>query len=115
MSWKPEGTELVRVTSALRSALSDKLKHGGVKIVDSFELADHKTKNFVKVMETLKQDDRILVVDKRENLNLQRASSNLPKVKFCAPLALNIHDLLKYENMVVSRDALLEIQEVLNK
>ena len=100
---------------ALRSALSDKLAGGSIKIVDSFELADHKTKNFVKVMNDLQQEARILVVDSVDNTNLQRASNNLPKVKFVAPTALNIHDLLKYENVVVSKEAILSIQEVLAK
>ena len=100
---------------ALRCALSDKLNEGTLKIVETFELESHKTKAFMGVMATLEQDKRTLVVDSRENLNLQRASNNLPQVKFVAPLALNIHDLLKYENLVVSKEAILEIQEVLNK
>jgi len=100
---------------ALRCALSDKLANGTLKIVDSFALESHKTKAFMGVMATLEQEKRTLVVDSRENLNLQRASNNLPEVKFVAPLALNIHDLLKYENLVVSKEAILEIQEVLNK
>ena len=100
---------------ALRSALSDKLAGGGLKIVENFDLADHKTKNFIKVMTDLQQEARTLVVDSIENVNLQRASSNLPSVKFVVPTALNIHDVLKYENVVVSKEAILHIQEVLNK
>ena len=100
---------------ALRCALSDKLANGLIKIVDSFALEDHKTKAFKGVMAALEQDKRVLIVDSRENLNLQRASNNLPEVKFLAPLALNIHDLLKYDTLVVSKEAILEIQEVLNK
>lgn len=100
---------------ALRSALSEKLASGGIKIVDNFELADHKTKSFVQVLSTLEQEARSLVIDSSENETLQRASNNLPKVKYCAPLALNIHDLLKYEVLVISKEAVLQIQEVLKK
>lgn len=100
---------------ALRCALSDKLANGGLKIVDNFELESHKTKAFMDVLKTLEQDQRTLVVDTQDNLNLQRASSNLPQVKFVAPTALNIHDLLKYEQVVVSKGAILTIQEVLEK
>jgi large subunit ribosomal protein L4 len=64
-------------------------------------------------MQGLGQDKRALVIDSRDNVNLQRASNNLAAVKFIAPLALNIHDLLKYETLVVSKDAVLQIQEVL--
>jgi len=98
---------------ALRCALSDKLASGSLKVVENWELDDHKTKNFLHIMQGLGQDKRALVIDARENVNLQRASNNLPAVKFIAPLALNIHDLLKYETLVVSKEAVLMIQEVL--
>lgn len=98
---------------AIRSALSDKLATGGIKIVDSFELADHKTRSFVRVLATLEQNKRALVVDLPENRNLVLASSNLPNVKFVGPLSLNIHDILKYEHLVISREAVLQVQEVL--
>jgi large subunit ribosomal protein L4 len=100
---------------ALRSALSDKLANGGIKIVDNLELDSHKTSGFVKVLKTLEQDKRALLVDSQENTTLQRASNNLPNVKFAVPLALNIHDLLKYDHLLISREAVLQIQEVLTK
>lgn len=100
---------------ALRSALSDKLNTGGLKIVENWEIDSHKTQTFIETMAELALSGRSLVVDCRENDNLKRASNNLPHVKFIAPLALNIHDLLKYENLVVSKDAVLKIQEVLKQ
>ena len=98
---------------ALRCALSDKLANGGLVVVDSWELEDHKTKNLLGIMKALGQDKRVLVIDSMENVNLQRATNNLAAVKYVAPLALNIHDLLKYETLVVSKQAVLQIQEVL--
>lgn len=100
---------------ALRSALSEKLASGGVKIVENWEIDTHKTKAFVQTIAGLELEGRSLVVDSQENHNLKRASNNLANVKFIAPLSLNIHDLLKYENLVLSKDAVLKIQEVLNK
>lgn len=100
---------------ALRCALSDKLASGGLKIVENWEMDSHKTKAFIATMSGLNVEGRSLVVDHMENENLQRASNNLPNVKFVAPLALNIHDLLKYENLILSKDAVIKIQEVLNK
>ena len=100
---------------ALRSALSEKLAGGGIKIVDSLQLDSHKTKGFLDILETLEQRDRALVIDSSENTKLQLASRNLPTVKFAEPGALNIHDLLKYEHLLISKEAVLEIQEVLSK
>lgn len=100
---------------ALRSALSARLAEGAIKVVENFELESHKTKAFIDVMKRLGQDKRILVVDSGENRNLALASGNLPNVKHVAPLALNIHDLLKYDSLVISKEAVLQIQEVLKK
>lgn len=100
---------------ALRCVLSDKLANGGIKIVDSLELEDHKTRNFVKVLSGLSQDGRTLVVDDRGNEKLRRASNNLPTVKCVAPQSLNVHDLLKYESLLISKEAVLAVQEVLKK
>lgn len=100
---------------ALRCVLTDKLANGGIKIVDSFELEDHKTRNFVKVLGSLVDSGRTLVVDAVSNEKLKRASNNLPFVKFAAPNALNVHDLLKYESLVISKEAVLTVQEGLKK
>lgn len=100
---------------ALRSALSAKLSDGGLKVVENWRLEDHKTKNFLRIIDGLSLSDRTLVVDSRENDKLRLASRNLPRVKYAAPSGLNIHDLLKYENLVITKDAVLELQEVLKK
>ncbi len=100
---------------ALRSALSDKLTNGGIKIVQDLELETHKTKSFVQVLANLEQAGRALLVDSQENEKLQWASRNIPTVKYSPPMALNIHDLLKYDHLVISKEAVLQIQEVLKK
>ena len=100
---------------ALASALSDKLANGGMKIVDDWSLESHKTKNLVGVIKGLGQDGKVLVVDTQGNDNLERASNNLPTVKHLTSLALNIHDLLKYDSLVISKEAVLQLQEVLKK
>lgn len=100
---------------AMRCVLSDKLANGGIKIVDNLALADHKTRNFVKVLSGLGQSGRTLVVDTLANEKLQRASNNLATVKYTSPQTLNVHDLLKYESLLISREAVLTVQEVLKK
>jgi large subunit ribosomal protein L4 len=100
---------------ALRCVLSDKLSNGQLKIVENWQLETHKTKNFKGILAQLGQEKRTLVVDDRDNEKLLWASRNLPEVKFVAPSALNVHDLLKYENLVISKDAVMAVQEVLAK
>ncbi len=100
---------------ALRSALSDKVANGNMKVVADLALADHKTRNLVSVISTLSQEGKVLVVDLQGNQNLERASNNLPTVKHVTTLGLNIHDLLKYDQLVISKEAALHLQEVLKK
>jgi large subunit ribosomal protein L4 len=100
---------------ALRCVLSDKLANGGIKIVEDLQLEDHKTRNFVKVLSGLIDSGRTLVVDDINNEKLKRASNNLPLVKYVAPQSLNVHDLLKYESLLISKEAVLTVQEVLKK
>lgn len=100
---------------ALRSALSDKVANGNMKVVADLALADHKTRNLASVISTLSQAGKVLVVDLQGNQNLERASNNLPTVKHVSTLGLNIHDLLKYDQLVISKEAALHLQEVLKK
>ncbi len=100
---------------ALRSALSMKLNDGQIKIIDKMELESHKTKAFAQVIGSLSEHPRALIVDSLENRNLMLASRNLPTTKYSSPSALNIHDLLKYEALIISAEAVKELQEVLSK
>src|SRR5450631_850458 len=66
---------------ALRAALSAKLRDGELRIVNAFTLADHKTKNIIKVLAKLEVKKTVLLVENGDNANLQRASQNLKGVK----------------------------------
>src|SRR5919206_3460783 len=55
---------------AIRSVLSERLREGGLVIVDSFELETHKTKDFVATLAALGFEGRTLIVDAVENGNL---------------------------------------------
>jgi large subunit ribosomal protein L4 len=92
-----------------------KLSEGNLKIVENWELDSHKTKPFSLIMEELANGGRVLVVDNPENQNLILASRNLSRVKFVPAHGVNIHDLLKYEELVISKGAVETLQEVLVK
>ena len=100
---------------ALRSALSMKLSEGKLKVVENLELDSHKTKAFSQIMGKLANAGRTLVVDSPENQNLILATRNLSHVKFLPATGVNIHDLLKYDELVISKGAVETLQEVLVK
>ncbi|MCB1042535.1 MAG: 50S ribosomal protein L4 [Acidobacteria bacterium] len=100
---------------ALRSALSMKLAEGQIKVMENLDLDSHKTKAFISTMSVINEHPRALIVDSAENKNLVLASRNVPSAKFTAPAGLSIHDLLKYEGLIISASAVQELQEVLSK
>lgn len=89
---------------ALSVALSHLLKEGKLFVLDSMK-SDGKTNGLVKNVAKLGLTKTILV-DKAENILLKRAAGNARFVKYLPVEGLNVFDLLKYENVVLSADSL---------
>lgn len=90
---------------ALRVVLSDKAREGHVKTVESIKLAAPKTKEMVKWLSSQKISGKtLIIVDKKED-GVERGTRNLQNVKLIVPDELNIHDLLKCDNVVLTKDA----------
>ncbi len=100
---------------ALKVVLSDKLKNQKLTVVDEFVLESHRTKEFLEMLKTLDLDNKVLVVDDRENRNLYLSSRNVPQVKCVATLGLNVYDLLNCRHLLISKRAILSLQEVLQR
>lgn len=100
---------------ALRSALSAKLRDGELRVVRAFELADHKTKNMAGTLGKLEVKKTVLLVEAGENTNLTRASRNLPGVKLVPTRDVNVYDLLRYQEVLLSEAAARKLSEGLAK
>ncbi len=103
------------VLGALRSALSAKLRDGELRVVRAFELADHKTKNMLGVLGTLQVKKSVLLVETGENVNLDRASRNLKGVKLVPTKDVNVYDLLRHEQVLLTESAAKKLSEALAK
>jgi large subunit ribosomal protein L4 len=101
------------VLGALRSALSAKLRDGELRVVRAFELADHKTKTMVGALGNLQAKKTVLLVENGENVNLTRASRNLQGVKLVPTKDVNVYDLLKYQEILLSETAAQKLSEAL--
>ena len=97
------------------SVLSEKLRQNQLVIVDRLEIPAPRTKEFIGVMGTLELERNLLVVDSLDNTNAILSARNLPKVKYVTGSGLNIVDLLNHEKVLFSKDAILQVQEVLGK
>ncbi|HMV99401.1 MAG TPA: 50S ribosomal protein L4 [Acidobacteriota bacterium] len=98
---------------AIRAALSERLREGGVIVVDDFSLQQHKTRDLVAILSKLGVDKRALLVDSLENRNLILASRNLPDVDHTNSFGLNIFNVLLHEQIVLSKRAVGEIEKIL--
>jgi large subunit ribosomal protein L4 len=103
------------VLGALRSALSAKLRDGELRVVRTFELTDHKTKSMLKALGTLQAKKTVLLVESGENTNLTRASRNLPGVKLLPTKDVNVYDLLRHQEVLLSETAARKLSEALGK
>jgi large subunit ribosomal protein L4 len=100
---------------ALRSALTAKLRDGELKVVQAFNLADHKTKQTATVLATLESGPKVLVVDNGENRNLSLGVRNLPGVTLMSTKDVTVYHLLGHDRVLLSETAARKFSEALAK
>ena len=98
---------------ALRSALSDKFQNKELCVVENLELATPKTKDFKKVLETLKLEGKTLIVTDGENGNTCLAARNLTNLHVIDPSSINVLDLVGADNLLIDVESVKKIEEVL--
>ena len=96
---------------ALKSALTSKVAENKFVVVDEFKLDEIKTKKFVEVMNNLKVEKALVVLDDM-NKNVIASAANVPTVKTAQTNEINVYDVLKYDTVVVTKDAVKTIEEV---
>ena len=96
---------------ALLSALSSKVAESKIVVVDEFKLDEIKTKKFVEVMNNLKVENALVVLE-GENKNVVLSGRNIPSVKVTATNEINTYDVLKYTTLVVTKAAVEKLEEV---
>jgi large subunit ribosomal protein L4 len=104
-----------KVLGALRSALAAKLADGKLVVVESFELAEPKSKAFRQSLDKLKASKTVLLVEATaaNNKNLHLSSRNLKGVELVAGNEVHPYHLLRYDSAVFSRPALEKLQSSL--
>lgn len=100
---------------ALCSVLTQKLQNNKMKVLDNLEIEAPKTHEVVKIMDSFKISGKFLLVDDISNQNLMLSVRNIPNGKALGGYGLNVFDLLRYDNLFLTRKAVEQIEEVLNK
>jgi large subunit ribosomal protein L4 len=88
------------------------LESSSVKILDKLELDRISTKNFAGIMKTLSLSKPLLVVDRKDE-TLEKSTRNIPFTKVLRVEGLNVYDVIRHEQLVVTVDTLQRIEEAL--
>lgn len=100
---------------ALLIVLSAKLKDDEILALDQLKLAGAKTKELSKVLSAFPKVKSALVILPKKDNDILRASANLPRVKIITTDNLNIFDILKYRNVILTKDVVDYLQKIYGK
>ena len=97
---------------AVRSVLSSKVLENNLVVVDAMNFDAIKTKNMVSALSNLKVEGKTLIVLPEKNENVQKSARNIEGVKTSLVNTINVYDLLKYNKLVLTVDAVKSLEEV---
>ena len=101
--------------TALRKALSERIKSGDVFIVETFAVTEAKTKNFVKLIGEITPEERTLVISATFDDSTYRAARNVQPTLLMNASDVNAEHLLQYRKVVVTNDALAQLAARITK
>ena len=97
---------------AIKSLLSSKVLENELTVVDAFNFDTIKTKQMVNALTNLKVEGKTLIVLADKNENVQKSARNIENVKTLQVNTINVYDLLKYKNLVLTLDTVKKLEEV---
>ncbi|MCH5268676.1 MAG: 50S ribosomal protein L4 [Lachnospiraceae bacterium] len=97
--------------AAIKSALTSRVNEEKFVVLDSLKFDEIKTKKMVGVLDSLKVDKALVVLD-GDNDNVALSARNIAGVRAVPVNAINVYDILKYETVVITKDAVSKIEEV---
>ena len=104
-----------KLLGALRSALAAKFADGKLAVVESFELDDHKSKNFRAALDSVGVEKTALIIANDANRNLELGSRNLDGVELMRSADVHPYHLLRFDRIIFARPAIEHLQESLKK
>lgn len=99
--------------AALRSALTVRNGGAALKVVDSLDLGSISTKNFAGIMKVLSLTKPLVVVPAKDEV-LEKSARNIPFAKVLRVEGLNVYDVMRHDQLMVTVDALKKIEEALS-
>jgi large subunit ribosomal protein L4 len=94
----------------LKMALSTRFSEDQLKVVDSLEMAEIKTKDFMGVMNNLEAKNALIIIADHDE-NIEKSSRNIPKVKVIPVSGLNVYDILLHEKLILVQTSIEKLEE----
>ncbi|MCT8136434.1 50S ribosomal protein L4 [Anaerobacillus sp. CMMVII] len=98
---------------AIKSALASKVIAEEIVVLEGLQLDAPKTKEMVAILSSLSADRKALVVTADYNDNVALSARNIPGVTFVTAEGINVLDVLKHDKLVITKDAVQKVEEVL--
>jgi large subunit ribosomal protein L4 len=98
---------------AIKSALSSKVIDNEIIVLDQLALAAPKTKDFTAILGNLKVARKALIVTANYEDNVALSARNIPGIKIVAADGINVLDVMKYDKLIITKEAVEKVQEVL--
>ena len=97
---------------AIKSVLSSKVLEKELTVVNEIKLKEIKTKEMQKALNNLKVEGKTLILLPEKNEVIQKSARNIEGVKTTLVNTINVYDLLKYKNLVITLDTVKKLEEV---
>lgn len=99
--------------AAMKSALSSKVLEHRLLVLEALQFDEPKTREMAKVLKNLKVDRKALVVTAMPDEIISKSARNIEGVKAYPVGNLNVYDVLRYDKLVITKDAIARVEEVL--
>ena len=97
---------------AMKSVLSSKVLEGELRILDALTIDAFNTKKAKEILKNLSLETKTMIVLPEGNDMIIKSFANLPKVETVVVDYMNVYDLMRFDNLVIVKDALSKIEEV---
>lgn len=97
---------------ALKSVLSSKVQTEDMIVLDALVMEEASTKKAVEILKNIDAKEKAIVLVADGSDNVRKSFRNIPKVATLALGEINVYDLLKYDTVVLTKEAVQKIEEV---
>lgn len=97
---------------AMKSVLSAKVAEMEIIVLDSLNFQEPKTKEMLKVLESIKASKKALIVTAEKDETVLKSASNIPGVAVTMVSQMNVYEIVNHTSFIITKDAVAKLEEV---